>query len=97
MDRGLDFPSTLPPLRRAKSLDRRTTESVMTVSALLSSVLTCEFTLNDIIYLFIFSQERRKSFLYVAEYTASRIYMLLFRMMYTNNCQFPQQETSHSE
>ncbi|XP_044035809.1 myosin phosphatase Rho-interacting protein isoform X2 [Siniperca chuatsi] len=27
---GLDFPSTLPPLRRAKSLDRRTTESVMT-------------------------------------------------------------------
>ncbi|XP_072230196.1 myosin phosphatase Rho-interacting protein isoform X1 [Leuresthes tenuis] len=30
MDRGLDFPSTLPPLRRAKSLDRRTTESVMT-------------------------------------------------------------------
>uniref|UniRef100_A0A671KIL2 Myosin phosphatase Rho-interacting protein-like n=1 Tax=Sinocyclocheilus anshuiensis TaxID=1608454 RepID=A0A671KIL2_9TELE len=30
--RGLDFhPCTLPPLRRAKSLDRRTTESVMTV------------------------------------------------------------------
>ncbi|XP_041818219.1 myosin phosphatase Rho-interacting protein isoform X2 [Chelmon rostratus] len=29
-DVGLDFPSTLPPLRRAKSLDRRTTESVMT-------------------------------------------------------------------
>lgn len=29
-DEGLDFPSTLPPLRRAKSLDRRTTESVMT-------------------------------------------------------------------
>uniref|UniRef100_UPI0037E99D33 myosin phosphatase Rho-interacting protein isoform X2 n=1 Tax=Semicossyphus pulcher TaxID=241346 RepID=UPI0037E99D33 len=29
-DQGLDFPSTLPPLRRAKSLDRRTTESVMT-------------------------------------------------------------------
>ncbi|XP_029383151.1 myosin phosphatase Rho-interacting protein isoform X4 [Echeneis naucrates] len=28
--KGLDFPSTLPPLRRAKSLDRRTTESVMT-------------------------------------------------------------------
>ncbi|XP_042591958.1 myosin phosphatase Rho-interacting protein-like [Cyprinus carpio] len=29
---GLDFhPCTLPPLRRAKSLDRRTTESVMTV------------------------------------------------------------------
>ncbi|XP_015246859.1 PREDICTED: myosin phosphatase Rho-interacting protein-like isoform X3 [Cyprinodon variegatus] len=27
---GLDFRSTLPPLRRAKSLDRRTTESVMT-------------------------------------------------------------------
>ncbi|KAM8730395.1 myosin phosphatase Rho-interacting protein isoform 2-T2 [Acanthopagrus schlegelii] len=27
---GLDFPSALPPLRRAKSLDRRTTESVMT-------------------------------------------------------------------
>ncbi|KAM6963618.1 uncharacterized protein LKV04_019678 isoform 1-T1 [Tautogolabrus adspersus] len=27
---GLDFPSPLPPLRRAKSLDRRTTESVMT-------------------------------------------------------------------
>ncbi|XP_034425775.1 myosin phosphatase Rho-interacting protein isoform X3 [Hippoglossus hippoglossus] len=27
---GRDFPSTLPPLRRAKSLDRRTTESVMT-------------------------------------------------------------------
>ncbi|XP_069563536.1 protein outspread isoform X1 [Brachyistius frenatus] len=27
---GLDFASTLPPLRRAKSLDRRTTESVMT-------------------------------------------------------------------
>lgn len=26
----LDFPSALPPLRRAKSLDRRTTESVMT-------------------------------------------------------------------
>lgn len=32
VDQGLDFPSTLPPLRRAKSLDRRTTESVMTVS-----------------------------------------------------------------
>lgn len=31
MGQGLDFPSTLPPLRRAKSLDRRTTESVMTV------------------------------------------------------------------
>ncbi|XP_029953486.1 myosin phosphatase Rho-interacting protein isoform X2 [Salarias fasciatus] len=30
MGQGLDFPSTLPPLRRAKSLDRRTTESVMT-------------------------------------------------------------------
>ncbi|KAM6897422.1 uncharacterized protein FYW49_018712 isoform 1-T1 [Xenentodon cancila] len=30
VDQGLDFPSTLPPLRRAKSLDRRTTESVMT-------------------------------------------------------------------
>ncbi|XP_054913620.1 myosin phosphatase Rho-interacting protein isoform X2 [Poeciliopsis prolifica] len=29
-DEGLDFSSTLPPLRRAKSLDRRTTESVMT-------------------------------------------------------------------
>ncbi|XP_070962390.1 myosin phosphatase Rho-interacting protein-like isoform X2 [Oncorhynchus clarkii lewisi] len=29
-DQGLDFPSTLPPLRRAKSLDRRTTESIMT-------------------------------------------------------------------
>ncbi|XP_033963437.1 myosin phosphatase Rho-interacting protein isoform X4 [Pseudochaenichthys georgianus] len=29
-DVGSDFPSTLPPLRRAKSLDRRTTESVMT-------------------------------------------------------------------
>ncbi|XP_017166281.1 myosin phosphatase Rho-interacting protein isoform X2 [Poecilia reticulata] len=29
-DEGLDFPSSLPPLRRAKSLDRRTTESVMT-------------------------------------------------------------------
>ncbi|XP_039643840.1 myosin phosphatase Rho-interacting protein isoform X3 [Perca fluviatilis] len=27
---NLDFPSTLPPLRRTKSLDRRTTESVMT-------------------------------------------------------------------
>ncbi|XP_062270110.1 myosin phosphatase Rho-interacting protein isoform X4 [Platichthys flesus] len=27
---GRNFPSTLPPLRRAKSLDRRTTESVMT-------------------------------------------------------------------
>ncbi|XP_068615724.1 myosin phosphatase Rho-interacting protein-like, partial [Brachionichthys hirsutus] len=27
---GLDFPPTLPPLRRAKSLDRRTTDSVMT-------------------------------------------------------------------
>ncbi|XP_077358094.1 myosin phosphatase Rho-interacting protein isoform X2 [Festucalex cinctus] len=27
---GLDFPSSLPPLRRAKSLDRRTTDSVMT-------------------------------------------------------------------
>ncbi|XP_030255610.1 myosin phosphatase Rho-interacting protein-like isoform X1 [Sparus aurata] len=27
---GLDFPAALPPLRRAKSLDRRTTESVMT-------------------------------------------------------------------
>ncbi|KAM6898985.1 myosin phosphatase Rho-interacting protein isoform 3-T3 [Lycodopsis pacificus] len=26
----LNFPSTLPPLRRAKSLDRRTTESIMT-------------------------------------------------------------------
>uniref|UniRef100_A0A8C5ABI3 Myosin phosphatase Rho interacting protein n=1 Tax=Gadus morhua TaxID=8049 RepID=A0A8C5ABI3_GADMO len=33
-----DFPSTRPPLRRAKSLDRRTTESVMTVSDLLTSV-----------------------------------------------------------
>lgn len=32
VDQALDFPSTLPPLRRAKSLDRRTTESVMTVS-----------------------------------------------------------------
>lgn len=32
MDQGLDFVSTLPPLRRAKSLDRRTTESVMTVN-----------------------------------------------------------------
>ncbi|CAG5911574.1 unnamed protein product [Menidia menidia] len=30
LDQSLDFPSTLPPLRRAKSLDRRTTESVMT-------------------------------------------------------------------
>ncbi|XP_067343594.1 myosin phosphatase Rho-interacting protein isoform X1 [Channa argus] len=30
VDQGLDFPSTLPPLRRAKSLDRRTTDSVMT-------------------------------------------------------------------
>ncbi|XP_029933128.1 myosin phosphatase Rho-interacting protein isoform X3 [Myripristis murdjan] len=30
LDQGLDFPSTLPPLRRAKSLDRRTTDSVMT-------------------------------------------------------------------
>ncbi|KAM9716378.1 myosin phosphatase Rho-interacting protein isoform 3-T3 [Menidia menidia] len=30
VDQSLDFPSTLPPLRRAKSLDRRTTESVMT-------------------------------------------------------------------
>ncbi|XP_077959124.1 myosin phosphatase Rho-interacting protein isoform X1 [Gasterosteus aculeatus] len=29
-DVGLDFASSLPPLRRAKSLDRRTTESVMT-------------------------------------------------------------------
>ncbi|XP_072312099.1 myosin phosphatase Rho-interacting protein isoform X2 [Eucyclogobius newberryi] len=29
-EQGQDFPSTLPPLRRAKSLDRRTTESVMT-------------------------------------------------------------------
>ncbi|XP_017271676.1 myosin phosphatase Rho-interacting protein isoform X4 [Kryptolebias marmoratus] len=29
-DEGLDFSSSLPPLRRAKSLDRRTTESVMT-------------------------------------------------------------------
>nr|XP_040032431.1 myosin phosphatase Rho-interacting protein isoform X2 [Gasterosteus aculeatus aculeatus] len=29
-DGGLDFASSLPPLRRAKSLDRRTTESVMT-------------------------------------------------------------------
>ncbi|XP_036066633.1 myosin phosphatase Rho-interacting protein isoform X2 [Oryzias melastigma] len=29
-DPGLDFSSRLPPLRRAKSLDRRTTESVMT-------------------------------------------------------------------
>uniref|UniRef100_A0A1A7X7J8 PH domain-containing protein n=1 Tax=Iconisemion striatum TaxID=60296 RepID=A0A1A7X7J8_9TELE len=29
-DKGLDFPSTLPPLRRAQSLDRRTTESIMT-------------------------------------------------------------------
>nr|XP_020442652.1 myosin phosphatase Rho-interacting protein-like isoform X2 [Monopterus albus] len=29
-DQGMDFPSTLPPLRRAKSLDRRTTESIMT-------------------------------------------------------------------
>uniref|UniRef100_A0A8C7L4M2 Myosin phosphatase Rho interacting protein n=1 Tax=Oncorhynchus kisutch TaxID=8019 RepID=A0A8C7L4M2_ONCKI len=30
LGQSLDFPSTLPPLRRAKSLDRRTTESVMT-------------------------------------------------------------------
>ncbi|RVE59900.1 hypothetical protein OJAV_G00193410 [Oryzias javanicus] len=30
VDPGLDFSSRLPPLRRAKSLDRRTTESVMT-------------------------------------------------------------------
>ncbi|XP_056152637.1 myosin phosphatase Rho-interacting protein isoform X6 [Lampris incognitus] len=30
LGQGLDFTSTLPPLRRAKSLDRRTTESVMT-------------------------------------------------------------------
>ncbi|KAM3833915.1 myosin phosphatase Rho-interacting protein-like [Diretmus argenteus] len=30
LGQGLDFPSSLPPLRRAKSLDRRTTESVMT-------------------------------------------------------------------
>ncbi|KAM6951467.1 myosin phosphatase Rho-interacting protein-like isoform 2-T2 [Aplochiton taeniatus] len=30
LGQDLDFPSTLPPLRRAKSLDRRTTESVMT-------------------------------------------------------------------
>ncbi|XP_076007795.1 myosin phosphatase Rho-interacting protein isoform X2 [Genypterus blacodes] len=30
LGQGLDFPSTLPPLRRAKSLDRRTTDSVMT-------------------------------------------------------------------
>ncbi|XP_049419813.1 myosin phosphatase Rho-interacting protein isoform X1 [Epinephelus fuscoguttatus] len=30
MGQDLNFPSTLPPLRRAKSLDRRTTESVMT-------------------------------------------------------------------
>ncbi|XP_054612850.1 myosin phosphatase Rho-interacting protein isoform X5 [Dunckerocampus dactyliophorus] len=30
MSQGLDFPSSLPPLRRAKSLDRRTTDSVMT-------------------------------------------------------------------
>nr|XP_057918483.1 myosin phosphatase Rho-interacting protein isoform X2 [Doryrhamphus excisus] len=30
MGQGLDFPSSLPPLRRAKSLDRRTTDSVMT-------------------------------------------------------------------
>ncbi|XP_062416259.1 myosin phosphatase Rho-interacting protein isoform X3 [Pungitius pungitius] len=29
-DVGADFPSSLPPLRRSKSLDRRTTESVMT-------------------------------------------------------------------
>ncbi|XP_030196912.1 myosin phosphatase Rho-interacting protein isoform X1 [Gadus morhua] len=29
-DQDPDFPSTRPPLRRAKSLDRRTTESVMT-------------------------------------------------------------------
>lgn len=33
----LEFASTLPPLRRAKSLDRRTTESVMTVSNFLFS------------------------------------------------------------
>ena len=37
-DQDPDFPSTRPPLRRAKSLDRRTTESVMTVSDLLTSV-----------------------------------------------------------
>ncbi|KAM9425480.1 myosin phosphatase Rho-interacting protein isoform 3-T3 [Pholidichthys leucotaenia] len=30
LGQGPDFTSTLPPLRRAKSLDRRTTESVMT-------------------------------------------------------------------
>ncbi|XP_077595613.1 uncharacterized protein mprip isoform X2 [Stigmatopora nigra] len=30
MGQGLGFPSSVPPLRRAKSLDRRTTDSVMT-------------------------------------------------------------------
>lgn len=40
---GLDFHhSTLPPLRRAKSLDRRTTESVMTVSQTFSQLHSAE-------------------------------------------------------
>lgn len=40
---GLDFHhSTLPPLRRAKSLDRRTTESVMTVSQTFSQLHSSE-------------------------------------------------------
>lgn len=38
LGQGLDFPSAHPPLRRAKSLDRRTTESVITVSVYSSFV-----------------------------------------------------------
>lgn len=46
MGQGLDFVSTLPPLRRAKSLDRRTTDSVMTVSV--SFISFCETAFQDI-------------------------------------------------
>lgn len=44
-DQGMDFGSTLPPLRRAKSLDRRTTESVMTVSFIYVLYLFSHLTL----------------------------------------------------
>ena len=46
----LDFASTLPPLRRAKSLDRRTTESVMPVSSRWFTSLTPSLTGCSCIY-----------------------------------------------
>lgn len=53
---GLDFHhSTLPPLRRAKSLDRRTTESVMTVRQIHLSVFS-QHTCWTVIRLFHYNQ-----------------------------------------